>query len=258
MLLAIDVGNTNAVFGLFEGEELRATWRVTTDRRRMADEWWALLWPLLHHHGLPASAIDGAIIDSTVPVVTVALREMIERYPRCPVLVVTIDLDLGITARVDHPREVGPDRLVNAVAAHARYPGPSIVIDFGTATNFDVIAADGAFIGGAIAPGLGVAFEALTSRAAMLYAVELRAPARAIGTNTVANMQSGVVLGYVGLVEGLITRISAELGTRPTVIATGGLSGIIAALTPAIDHHDPHLTLHGLRLVHARQQTHRA
>lgn len=254
MLLAADVGNTNTVIGLFEGETLVASWRLTTERRRMPDEWWALLAPLMTTSGYTAADVDGAIIDSSVPAVTVALREMIERYYKCRPLVVTIDLDLGIQARVDDPREVGPDRLINAVAAHARYPGPAIVIDFGTATNFDVVSAEGDFIGGAIAPGLVVSFEALTSRAAMLYAVELRVPARAIGTNTITNMQSGMVLGYVGLVEGLVSRIAAELGTRPTVIATGGLAGIIAAATPAIDHHDPDLTLFGLRVVYERNR----
>jgi type III pantothenate kinase len=252
MLLAIDTGNTNTVLGLFQGETLVARWRVTTERQRLPDEWWALLAPLLQTAGYTAAAIDGAIIDSSVPVVTIALRTMLERYCGCRPLVVSIDLDLGITARVDNPREVGPDRLVNAVAAHARYPGPAVVIDFGTATNFDVVSVEGDFIGGAIVPGLGIAFEALTSRAAMLYAVELRVPERAIGTNTITNLQSGTVLGYVGLVEGLINRITAELGRRPVVIATGGLSGIIAAATPAIDYHDPDLTLVGLRLIYER------
>jgi type III pantothenate kinase len=258
VLLAIDVGNTNTVLGLFDGPRLAASWRLTTDRRRMPDEWWAMLAPLLRGDGFEAVAVAGAILDSSVPVVTVALRQMIERYLGCQPLVVTIDLDLGIRALVDHPREVGPDRLVNAVAAHAGYPGPAIVIDFGTATNFDVISADGDFLGGAIVPGLALSFEALTSRAAMLYAVELRAPGRAIGTNTITNMQSGMVYGYVGLVEGLLARMTAELGTRPTVIATGGLAGIIADLTPAIDHHDPHLTLTGLRLIYERQRRHAA
>ncbi len=252
MLLAIDVGNTNAVAGLFDGERLVASWRLSTERRRMPDEWWALLAPLLQTAGVTAAVVDGAIIDSSVPVVAAALRDMARRYLGCTPLIVSIDLDLGIQARVDNPREVGPDRLVNAVAAHTRYGGPAIVIDFGTATNFDVVSAEGDFIGGAIAPGLAVAFEALTSRAAMLYAVELKAPTRAIGTNTITNMQSGVVLGYVGLVEGLVSRIAAELGQRPTVIATGGLAGVIAAATPAIDHHDPDLTLVGLRLVYER------
>jgi type III pantothenate kinase len=227
VLLAIDVGNTNTVLGLFDGQDLAASWRLTTDRRRMPDEWWAMLAPLLRSGGFEQVAVTGAIIDSSVPVVTVALRQTIERYLGCQPLVVTIDLDLGIRALVDHPREVGPDRLVNAVAAHAGYPGPAVVIDFGTATNFDVISADGDFLGGAIV---------------------------AIGTNTITNMQSGMVYGYVGLVEGLIARMTAELGTRPTVIATGGLAGIIADLTPAIDHHDPHLTLTGLRLIYERQQ----
>ena len=252
VLLAVDVGNTNTVLGLYDGETLAASWRVTTERQRMPDEWWALLAPLMSTAGYEAAAVDGAIIDSSVPAVTVALREMIKRYCGCQPLVVSIDLDLGVKARVDNPREVGPDRLVNAVAAHARYPGPAVVIDFGTATNFDVVSAEGDFLGGAIVPGLALAFEALTSRAAMLYAVELKVPERAIGTNTIANMQSGAVLGYVGLVEGLINRITAELGTRPVVIATGGLAGIIAAATPAIDHHDPDLTLFGLRLIYER------
>lgn len=252
MLLAIDVGNTNTVAGLFEGERLVVSWRFSTERQRMPDEWWALLAPLLGTAGVAPAAVDGAIIDASAPVVAAALRDMAQRYLGCTPLIVGVELDLGIEARVDYPAEVGPDRLVNAVAAYALYGGPAIVIDFGTATNFDVVSADGAFIGGAIAPGLVIAFEALTSRAARLYAVELRAPERAIGTNTITNMQSGVVLGYVGLVEGLVSRITAELGQRPTVIATGGLAGVIAAATPAIDYHDPDLTLVGLRLVYER------
>jgi type III pantothenate kinase len=252
VLLAVDVGNTNTVAGLFDGERLVARWRLSTERRRMPDEWWALLAPLLGTAGVAAAAIDGMIIDSSVPVVAISLRDMAERYLHCQPLIVSIDLDLGVRARVDNPREVGPDRLVNAVAARALYGAPAVVIDFGTATNFDVISAEGDFIGGAIAPGLVVAFEALTSRAARLYAVELRAPERAIGANTITNMQSGMVLGYVGLVEGLISRISAELGQPPIVIATGGLADVIAAATPAIDHHDPNLTLIGLRLVYER------
>ena len=255
MLLAVDVGNTNTVLGLFDGETLAASWRVTTERRRMPDEWWALLAPLLTTGGYSSRDVEGAVIDSSVPAVTAALREMVARYCGCQPLVVSIDLDLGIRARVDNPREVGPDRLVNAVAAAASYSLPAIVIDFGTATNFDVVSAEGDFIGGAIVPGLGVAFEALTSRAAMLYAIELKAPDRAIGTNTITNMQSGAVLGYVSLVEGLVARMTAELGARPTVIATGGLSGVIAAATPAIDHHDPDLTLRGLRIVHERNRS---
>jgi type III pantothenate kinase len=252
MLLAVDIGNTNTVVGLFAGATLLTHWRLTTERQRMPDEWWALLAPLLLTGGYAAAQIDGAIIDSSVPTVTAAIREMCERHLGRRPLVVSLDLDLGVRALVDNPRSVGPDRLANAVAAHALYPGPAIVIDFGTATTFDVVSAEGDFLGGAIAPGLGLAFDALTSRAAMLYAIELAVPARAIGTSTVTNMQSGTVLGYVGLVEGLVSRMSAELGRRPTVIATGGLSGIIAAATPVIDHHEPFLTLYGLRLIYER------
>jgi type III pantothenate kinase len=252
VLLAVDIGNTNTIFGLFEDEALVTTWRLTTERQRMPDEWWAMLAPLLLTGGYAADRIDAAIIDSSVPTVTTRTAEMIERHLGCRPLIVSIDLDLGMRALVDNPRSVGPDRLANVVAAHTLYPGPAVVIDFGTATTFDVISAEGDFLGGAIAPGLGLAFDALTSRAALLYAIELKAPERAIGTNTVTNMQSGAVLGYVGLVEGLIARIAAELGARPRVIATGGLSGVIASATPAIDHHEPNLTLYGLRLIYAR------
>lgn len=252
MLLAIDVGNSNTVLGLFQGEELLTSWRLTTDRQRLPDEWWALLVPLLQTGGYAPAMITGAIVDSSVPIVTVALRRMLERYLDQEPLVVSLDLDLGVQARVDNPREVGPDRLVNAVAAKHLYPCPAVVVDFGTATNFDVISAEGDFIGGAIAPGLALSFEALTSRAAMLYSVELKVPARAIGTNTVTSLQSGAILGYVGLVEGMIRRIADELGSQPTIIATGGLSGIIAAATPVIDHHDRNLTLHGLRVIFER------
>lgn len=254
MLLAIDIGNTNTVVGLFGGDSLVTSWRLTTERLRLPDEWWALLAPLLQTSGFRPDQIDRAIIDSSVPTVTANIHAMSERHlGLCP-LVVSIDLDLGLRALVDNPRSVGPDRLANVVAAHALFPGTAIVVDFGTATTFDVVSAEGDFLGGAIAPGLGLAFEALTSRAAMLYAIELRAPDRAIATNTVTNMQSGAVLGYVSLVEGMIARMSAELGTHPIVIATGGLAGVIAAATSVIDHHEPHLTLHGLRLIDARQR----
>jgi type III pantothenate kinase len=254
VLLAIDIGNTNTVIGLFAGERLVTSWRLTTERLRMPDEWWALLAPLLQTSGFRPDQIERAIIDSSVPTVTAKIREMSERHlGLCP-LVVSIDLDLGLRALVDNPRSVGPDRLANVVAAHALYPGPTIVVDFGTATTFDVVSAEGDFLGGAIAPGLGLAFEALTSRAAMLYAIELLPPERAIGTNTVSNMQSGAVLGYVSLVEGMIARMSAEMGTRPVVIATGGLAGVIASATTVIDHYEPYLTLHGLRLIDARQR----
>jgi len=254
VLLAVDVGNTNTVFGVYSlvDQSLVATARASSRRDRMPDEWYAILLPVLMHAGIDARSIDAMILSSVVPGVTRWLAAMGESRLGVDPIIVTVDLDLGVAVDVDHPDEVGSDRLVNAAAAFARYGAPAIVIDFGTSTNFDVVNRSGAYIGGALAPGLVVAADAMFSRAARLFAVELVLPPHAIGRNTVQAVQSGLVLGYLSLIEGMIERIERELDGSPTVIVTGGYAEIFAAASPLIDVHDPDLTIDGLRLIHQR------
>jgi type III pantothenate kinase len=253
MLLAIDVGNTNTVVGLYDGETLLADWRMATDHNKMPDEWAASLITLLAHRSHTLDEIDAAICSSVVPPVTTAMREMAEDYLHTPLLIVEPGIKTGVKVVVDNPREVGADRIVNTLAAHMRYGGPAIVIDFGTATTFDVVSPEGEYLGGAIAPGLRVASDALFRLTAQLRRIELVAPRSSIGKNTNNAMQSGVVWGYVGLVEGLVTRIKAdmgEMGSNAKVIASGGLARLIAAHTDCMDIVDPNLTLDGLRMIY--------
>lgn len=253
MLLAVDVGNTNIVAGVFAPDaSLAASWRWATDHARMPDEYAALLGWSLADAGLSRHALSGVVLCSVVPPLTKTFRELAENYLHLEPLVVGPHLRTDLPLLVDNPDEVGADRIANVLAVKQRHRVPAIVVDFGTATNFDVVSADGAFVGGAFAPGIQTALEGLASRAARLRSIEPRAPRAAIGKNTVDCMQSGLVYGYVGLVEGLLTRIVAELGgPRPLVVATGGLAPLIVAETQAIDVFDPDLTLHGLRLLHA-------
>jgi len=254
VLLSFDVGNTNTVIGLSDahGDQLLSSWRVSTRHDRMPDEWFGLLAPLLFAEGHAPQAITNVIMSTVVPSVTAWLSAMAGRRFGVNPVIVTPALDHGVVLRVDNPAEVGADRLANSVAAYHHYGGPAIVIDFGTATNFDVVAEDGAFIGGAIAPGLTVVLDALTSRAAKLFAVNLEIPPVAIGTNTTTNMQSGIVLGYLAMLEGMIQRIQRELTQPATVVATGGHAELFAHATPLIDHHDQDLTLTGLNLIFQR------
>lgn len=254
MLLAVDVGNTNTVFGLFDlaSERLVASWRAATRRDRMPDEWYAILAPLFAAAGHQPGEVTAVIISSVVPSLTTWLTKMSRDRLGVEPIVVGGDLPLGLRIRTETPREVGADRLVNAVAAFDRYGGPAIVVDFGTATTFDVISDEGDYLGGAIAPGLVISLEALTSRAAKLFAVELKLPEKVIGTNTVTMMQSGLVLGYLAMLEGMILRIRGELGTDAAVIATGGYSEIFAAASPIITHHDRDLLTHGLLVIYKR------
>lgn len=259
MLLAIDVGNTHTVLGRYSpnGEELYGPWRVRSERDRTGDEWSALL------HGLFGAVnrtpdsydIDGCVISSVVPPITAALRTMSrDLFGRDP-LVVGPDLDLGIRVAVDNPQGVGTDRLVNAAAAYAQYGGPCIVVDLGTATTFDVVDRSGAFIGGAILPGPKTMAAALVRGTAQLPPVDLVPPPAAIGRNTVHALQSGLVLGYAALIEGLVARLRAELGGDPAtipVIATGGLASTLAAATAVFTEINPDLTLTGLQLIYAR------
>jgi type III pantothenate kinase len=250
VLLAVDVGNTNIVLGAYDGSRLAASWRLATDQHRMPDEWGTQLIGLLAYRGMRLDDLDAAAISSVVPTLTVVFREMCERYLSISPLIVEPGIRTGTRILYDNPREVGADRIVNALAAFHRYGGPAIVIDFGTATTFDAISSGGDYLGGAISPGITVSTEALFRYAAKLPHVELARPKSAIGKNTIASMQAGIVLGYVGLVEGLVKRFQQELGGKAKVIATGGLARIIASETEMIDVVDDDLTLEGLRLVY--------
>ncbi len=250
MLLAIDIGNTSIAFGVFENEKLRATWRIATVIHRMADEYAVLLLNLLRHQGLDKSDIKDIALCSVVPPLTATFEELFQRYFNISPLVVVAGVKTGVRIHVDNPREVGADRIVDAAAAHYLYRGPVIVVDLGTATTFDTVSKEGDYLGGAIAPGISTAAEALFTRTAMLPRVELVRPKQAIGTNTIAAMQSGIVFGYVGLVEGVVARIQQELGEKAKVVATGGYAGLIAKETTVIDEVNPDLTLVGLRLIY--------
>ena len=250
MLLAVDIGNTDTALGVFENEELRATWHMATAIHRMADEYAVLLLNLLHHQGLDKSDIKEVALCSVVPPLTATFEELFQRYFHISPLVVGVGIKTGFRIRMDNPREVGADRIANAAAAHHLYRGPIIIVDLGTATTFDTISKEGDYLGGAIAPGMNTATEALFTRAAMLPRVELVHPKRAIGTNTITAMQSGIVFGYIGLVEGIVARIQQELGEKAKVVATGGYAELIAKETAVIDEVNPDLTLVGLRLIY--------
>ena len=248
MLLAVDVGNTDIKLGAFDGERLCGSWRWATDHARMPDEYAAQLGWALEYRELSFGAITRTVLCSVVPPLTATFQELVRRYLDHEPLNVTAALDAGVRLEVDNPREVGGDRIANAIAATRLYGSPAVVVDFGTATNFDVVA-DGAFRGGSFAPGLMTALEGLLGRAARLQQFDLVAPAKAIGTNTVACLQSGTIFGYVGLVEGLLRRIKDEMATDATVIGTGGLVDVIAPHTDLIAVVDHDLTLKGLRLL---------
>ena len=249
MLLAIDIGNTNISFGVFEGEELRATWRLATDVNQMADEYAALLLNLLHHQGLETSDIKEIALCCVVPPLITTFTDLSQRYFHTMPLVVGAGIKTGVRIRMDNPREVGADRIADAVAAHHLYGGPVIIIDLGTATVFGIVSKEGDYIGGIIATGIATAAEALFTRTAQLPRVELAHPKRVIGTNTVTAIQSGIVYGYASLVEGMLARIEKELGEKAKVVATGGYAGLIAKETTVIDEVNPSLTLVGLRLI---------
>jgi type III pantothenate kinase len=250
MLLAIDIGNTDVKLGVFAGDNLRATWRVATDTAKLSDEYGATLINLLEIEEIQRSAIDSAVIGSVVPTLTSVFETLCRRFFRVTPLRVGAGVKTGLRILYEDPREVGPDRIAGAVAALARHAPPLIVVSAGTATVFEAISRDREYLGGAIAPGIGVAIEALAQRAAMLRSVDLRAPKRAIGTNTTAAMQSGTLFGYVELVEGMIRRFKAELGEDAFVIGTGGWSTLLSEQTTAFDAVDQDLFLQGLRLIY--------
>ncbi len=253
MLLAIDVGNTQTVLGLLDGEKVVEHWRVATDARRTADEMMVLFTGLL---GDRRATVDGVALCSTVPAVLHELRDMTERYfAPLPIVVVEPGIRTGLPVVVDNPREVGTDRIVNSIAAYHLYPGPSIIVDFGTATTFDVVSPRGEYVGGAIAPGIGISLDALAQRGAQLRKVELLKPRSVIGKNTVEALQSGSLYGFTGQVDGIVVRMVAEMGLtldEVTVVATGGLASLVYEESQTIDHHEPWLTLVGLRLVFER------
>jgi type III pantothenate kinase len=250
VLLAVDIGNTNTVLGVFDGEMLVESWRVKTDSRDTADELALAYRGLLHD--IP---VDGVAACATVPAVLGELRVMLSRYyPSLPALVVEPGVRTGVPLLYDNPKEVGSDRIVNALAAHHLYGGPAVVVDFGTSTNFDVVSAKGEFLGGALAPGIEISIDALAARAARLVKVEVVRPRSVIGKTTVEALQSGILYGFAGQVDGLVRRIVAELGGRATVVATGGLARLVIEESETIGEHEPDLTLIGLRLVYERNR----
>ncbi len=252
MLLAIDVGNTHTVIGCFQDDRLTDSWRIKTDIRATADELALLLRGVLDRKPAP----DGVVACATVPAIQQELRTVFARYyPGLPEVIVEPGVRTGVPLHYDNPKEVGPDRVVNALAVYHLYGGPAVVVDFGTSTNFDVISARGEYLGGALAPGIEISVDALAARAARLLKVEIARPRSVIGKSTVEGLQSGILYGFAGQVDGLVRRIVAELGEPATVVATGGLAPMVLAESETISHHEPDLTLHGLRLVFERNIT---
>jgi type III pantothenate kinase len=250
MLLVIDAGNTNVTFAVFDGEKLAGQWRIHTDARRTADEYGVWLTQVLEHSGIRPDRIKGAVLASVVPQALFDLRQLARRYFHTELLVIgdpRLKIKLGIGVKIDNPAEVGADRLVNAFAAWKRFQHALIVVDFGTATTFDVVSGKGDYIGGVIAPGVNLSLDALQRAAAKLPNVAIQPPAKLIGTNTVGAMQSGIYYGYVGLVEGIASRIKAEYGASMKVIATGGLAALYAKACPVIEQLEPDLTIYGLK-----------
>jgi len=252
MLLAIDVGNTNIMLGVFSGDELKMCWRIFTNREQTDDEYGILIRNLFQQNGLQAECIKAMIISSVVPTLRYPLEKMAEKYFRISPLIVGPGIKTGLNILYDNPREVGADRVVNSVAAIELYGGPLIIVDFGTATTFDAISEKGDYLGGAIAPGIGISTEALFQKAAKLPRVELVKPPKVIGKDTVTSMQAGIIYGFVGQVDGIVRRMIREFPKKPLVVATGGLAGLIAEESETIEEVNYYLTLEGLRIVYKK------
>ncbi|NLZ93677.1 MAG: type III pantothenate kinase [Firmicutes bacterium] len=252
MLLAIDAGNTNIVIGVFNGEKLVTSWRISTKRQQTGDEYGIILKNLFLQAGLKDVQLTGVIISSVVPPLMPALTEMSRRYLHCDPLVLGPDLKIGVNLLIDNPQELGADRIANAVAGYELYGGPLVIVDFGTATTFDAISATGDYLGGVIAPGIGISMDALFLRAAKLPKVELIRPQQVIGRNTVASMQSGLIYGFAGQVDGIVKRMSREFASPPQVVATGGLAALICQETETKMLINQLLTLRGLQIIFTR------
>jgi type III pantothenate kinase len=253
LLLAVDIGNTNIVAGVFCGETLVRHWRLATDTRRMSDEYAVILSSLFGLASIDPVAIRGAVVCSVVPTVQAAVCNALRDTWTLEPMIISLDLDIGIEIRYTPPRAVGADRIANAVAAVRKYGAPAIIVDFGTATTFDCVDIRGAYVGGAIAPGLEISEEALIANTAQLPRVPLHAPEASVGSDTISSLQSGILFGYAGLVDGLVDRIQSELGLAH-VVATGGLATVIAPHTRTVQHIDMDLTLRGLQILHARNR----
>lgn len=252
LIFVFDVGNTNIVLGVYDGDKLEHHWRIETDRYKTEDEYGMIIKKLFEHENLSFSQINGIIISSVVPPIMFALETMCQKYFHIKPLIVGPGIKTGLNIKYENPREVGADRIVNAVAAIHEYGSPLIIADFGTATTYCYINEKKQYMGGAIAPGINISTEALYSRAAKLPRIEIARPDNIIGKNTVAAMQAGILYGYVGQVEGIVKRMKAQSKQNPTVIATGGLASLIAAESDVIDIVDPFLTLKGLQLIYKR------
>jgi type III pantothenate kinase len=250
MMLVADIGNTSINLGVFEDDKLRANWHISSSIQRLPDEYAALLFELMQHEGLPSSSVTKVALCSVVPTLTITFEEVSRKYFRTEPLTVAAGVKTGVRIRMDNPREVGADRIANAAAAHLLYKGAVVVVDMGTATTFDVVSKEGDYLGGAIAPGIISAAESMFHKTAMLPRIELASVKKAIGTNTISAMQSGMLFGYTGLVEGLVARIQAELPEKAMVVATGGYAGLIAGETTVFDAVNEELTLLGIRMIY--------
>lgn len=250
MILVLDVGNTNIVLGIYEGRQLIKSWRISTDKNKTSDEYGIQIMVLFQYSNINHEKIEAIVLSSVVPPVMPALEGMAEKYFGIKPLVVGPGVRTAMPIRYDNPKEVGADRIVNAIAAYEIYGGPLIVVDFGTATTFDVISKEGEYLGGAIAPGIGISTEALYMRAAKLPRIELGNPKKVIGKNTETSMQAGIIFGFVGQTDGIVTRMKREMGGKVYVVATGGLAEVISKESANIDKVDPNLTLEGLRIIY--------
>jgi type III pantothenate kinase len=254
MILVVDVGNTNIVLGLYEGKQLLHHWRMSTNRQTTADEYGMMMYNLFQHAQLSMEQVEGVIISSVVPPLMFVLENLCLKYIKKAPLVVGPGVKTGLNIRYENPKEVGADRIVNAVAAIELYGSPCIVVDFGTATTFDYIDENGQYIGGAVAPGIGISTEALYQRAAKLPRIELVKPKSVVGRNTVASMQAGIIYGFAGQVDGIVDRIKEEFQVEPKVVATGGLAELISSESRTIELVNPLLTLQGLQIIYERNQ----